>query len=229
MIATEVKAPECLEEEALTGQAASSYEEEAFTPGRLRRTRARPARKIVVIGASIHGMGALRVLLEKLPPNSPGILVVQHMPERLTGSFVKYLDGICRISVKVAEEGDLVARGQALVAPGNRHMLLRQRGGRYYVEVREGPPVCRHRPSADVLFSSAARCVGRNAVGVIMTGMGDDGARGMREMKEAGAFNIAQDEESCAAYGMPRRAIYAGGVDVVAPPEAMPGIILKRF
>jgi two-component system chemotaxis response regulator CheB len=203
-------------------QAVLSHAEEVAIAEPPRRTRARPARKIVVIGASIHGMGALRVLLEGLPPNSPGILVVQHMPERLTRSYVKYLDGICRISVKVAEDGDLVA-------PGNGHMLLGQRGGRYYVEVREGPPVCRHRPSVDVLFSSAARCVGRNAVGVIMTGMGDDGARGMREMKEAGAFNIAQDEDSCVAYGMPRRAIEVGGVDAVVAPEAMPGVILGRF
>jgi two-component system chemotaxis response regulator CheB len=210
-------------------QAVLSATEDALALKPAPRTRARPARKIVVIGASIHGMGALRVLLEGLPAKSPGILIVQHMPERLTASFVKYLDGVCRISVRMAGENDLVARGQALVAPGNKHMLLRQKGGRYYVEVRDGPPVCRHRPSVDVLFSSAARYVGKNAVGVIMTGMGVDGARGMREMKSAGAFNIVQDEESCDAYGMPRKAIETGAVDLVACPEAMPGIILKRF
>ncbi len=145
----------------------------------------RTTEKVVVVGASTGGTEALRVFLESMPPDAPGIVVVQHMPEHFTRSFAARLDGLCRISVKEAENNDSVIRGRALIAPGNRHALLKRSGARYYVEIKDGPLVCRHRPSVDVLFRSAARYAGKNAVGVIMTGMGDDGARGLLEMKEA--------------------------------------------
>jgi len=177
--------------------------------------------KVVVVGASTGGTEALRIFLEMLPQDCPGIAIVQHMPEHFTAAFARRLDGICRVSVKEAEDNDTVIRGRALIAPGNRHMLLKRSGARYYVEIREGPLVCRHRPSVDVLFRSAARYAGKNAVGVIMTGMGDDGAKGMLEMKEAGAFTIAQDEQSCVVFGMPNEAIKRRAVDKVLPLEAI--------
>ena len=152
--------------------------------------------KIIVVGASTGGTEALREFLEALPADAPGIVIVQHMPEKFTASFAQRLDQLCRVTVKEAADGDSVIRGQALIAPGNKHTLLKRSGARYFVEVRDGPLVARHRPSVDVLFRSAARYGGKNVVGVIMTGMGDDGARGMLEMKEAGATTIAQDEES---------------------------------
>jgi two-component system chemotaxis response regulator CheB len=173
--------------------------------------------QVVVVGASTGGTEALRIFLEALPPDAPGIVIVQHMPEHFTKAFAKRLDSLCRISVKEAEDNDTVLTGQALIAPGNYHMLLKRSGARYYVEIKSGPLVSRHRPSVDVLFRSAARYAGRNSIGVIMTGMGDDGARGMLEMKESGAHTIAQDEDSCVVFGMPNEAIKLGGVDTVAP------------
>ena len=173
--------------------------------------------KIVAIGASTGGTEALRVLLEALPPDAPGMVIVQHMPEMFTRAFAKRLDSLCEISVKEAEPNDTVLRGRALLAPGNHHMLLKRSGARYYVDIKDGPLVCRHRPSVDVLFRSAARYAGQNAVGVIMTGMGDDGANGMLEMKEAGAITIAQDEETCVVFGMPNEAIKRDAVDKVLP------------
>src|ERR1017187_7051922 len=160
--------------------------------------------KIVVIGASTGGTEALKTLLEALPADTPGIVIVQHMPELFTRAFANRLDSLCAITVKEAETNDSVIRGRALIAPGNHHMLLKRSGARYYVEIKDGPLVCRHRPSVDVLFRSAARYAGQNVVGVILTGMGDDGARGMLEMKQAGAVNIAQDEATCIVFGMPR-------------------------
>lgn len=184
--------------------------------------------QIVVVGASTGGTEALRVFLEAMPPDSPGIVIVQHMPEKFTESFARRLDGLCAITVKEAVDGDSVLRGQALIAPGNRHTLLKRSGARYYVEVRDGPLVSRHRPSVDVLFRSAARYAGRNAIGVIMTGMGDDGAQGMLEMKEAGAFNLAQDEASCVVFGMPAEAIKLGGVDQVHPLGQLAREVVRR-
>jgi len=172
---------------------------------------------IVVVGASMGGTEALRVFLEVMPPDAPGIVIVQHMPEHFTTAFAKRLDGLCRVSVKEAADNDTVTRGRALIAPGNRHTLLKRSGSRYYVEVKDGPLVCRHRPSVDVLFRSAARYAGRNAIGVIMTGMGSDGAKGMLEMKQSGAYTIAQDEETSAVFGMPHEAIKGGAVDKVLP------------
>jgi len=183
--------------------------------------------KIVAIGASTGGTEALRVLLEALPPDAPGIVIVQHMPEMFTRAFARRLDSLCEISVKEAEPNDSVLRGRALIAPGNHHMLLQRSGARYYVDIKEGPLVCRHRPSVDVLFRSAARYAGQNAVGVIMTGMGDDGANGLREMKEAGAATIAQDEESCVVFGMPNEAIKRNAVDRILPLGSIAGALLR--
>jgi len=184
--------------------------------------------KVVVIGASTGGTEALRSLLEALPPDAPGIVIVQHMPEVFTRAFANRLDGLCRISVKEAESNDTVLRGRALIAPGNHHALLKRSGARYYVDIKDGPLVSRHRPSVDVLFRSAARYAGPNAVGVIMTGMGDDGARGMLEMKEAGAATIAQDEATSVVFGMPNEAIKRGAVDTILPLEAIAETILIR-
>ena len=173
--------------------------------------------KVVVVGASTGGTEALRVFLEALPEDTPGIVIVQHMPENFTAAFAKRLDSICRVTVKEAQDNDTVVRGRALIAPGNHHTLLKRSGARYYVEIKDGPLVSRHRPSVDVLFRSAARYAGKNAVGVIMTGMGDDGAHGMKEMFDAGAVTIAQDEASCVVYGMPHEAVKLGGVNKVMP------------
>jgi two-component system chemotaxis response regulator CheB len=173
--------------------------------------------KVVVVGASTGGTEALREFLQALPMDAPGIVIVQHMPELFTARFAQRLNNTCRITVKEAADHDSVIRGQALIAPGNTHLLLKRSGARYFVEIRDGPLVSRHRPSVDVLFRSAARYGGRNVVGVIMTGMGDDGAKGMLEMKQAGAFNIAQDEASCVVFGMPAEAIKLRAVDRVLP------------
>jgi two-component system chemotaxis response regulator CheB len=173
--------------------------------------------RVVVVGASTGGTEALREFLQRLPHDAPGIVIVQHMPEHFTASFAQRLDSLCRISVKEAADNDSVIRGLALIAPGNRHTLLRRSGARYFVEIKDGPLVSRHRPSVDVLFRSAAKYAGRNAVGVIMTGMGDDGATGMLEMKDSGAYNIAQDEATSVVFGMPAEAIKRGGVNSVLP------------
>jgi two-component system chemotaxis response regulator CheB len=184
--------------------------------------------KVVVIGASTGGTEALRSLLEVLPPDAPGIAIVQHMPEVFTRAFANRLDSLCEISVKEAEPNDTILRGRALIAPGNRHLLLKRSGARYYVDIKDGPLVSRHRPSVDVLFRSAARYAGPNAVGVILTGMGDDGASGMLEMKQAGAATIAQDEATSVVFGMPNEAIKRGAVDAVLPLPAIAGSILAR-
>jgi two-component system chemotaxis response regulator CheB len=186
----------------------------------------RTTEKIVMVGASTGGTEALRVFLEALPQDSPGIVIVQHMPENFTRAFSERLNGLCRVEVKEAADGDSVLRGRALIAPGNRHLILKRSGARYHVEVKDGPLVCRHRPSVDVLFRSAARYAGGNVVGVIMTGMGDDGARGMLEMKEAGAYTIAQDEATSVVFGMPQEAIKLGGVDKVCPLDRIAGAVL---
>ena len=173
--------------------------------------------KICLVGASTGGTEALRVFLEAQPPDCPPIAIVQHMPEHFTAAFARRLDSICRIAVKEACNGDPMVRGQALIAPGDKHMLLKRSGSTYCVEVKEGPLVSRHRPSVDVLFRSGARYGGANVVAAIMTGMGDDGAKGIRELKDAGAYTIAQDEASCVVFGMPQEAIKTGGVDKILP------------
>ncbi len=190
------------------------------------RAMAKTTEKVIVIGASTGGTEAVRQILEALPQDSPGVVVVQHMPEGFTTAFAKRLNELCRINVKEAEDGDSVLRGHALIGPGNKHCLLKRSGARYYVEVRDGPLVARHRPSVDVLFRSATRYAGKNAVGVILTGMGDDGAAGMKEMFDAGAYTIAQDEKSCVVYGMPKIAVDKGGVvEVLSLEKIAEGII----
>ena len=188
----------------------------------------RTTEKVVIVGASTGGTEALRVFLEELPADAPGIVIVQHMPEHFTASFAKRLNEICRISVKEAENNDTVIPGRALIAPGNLHTMLKRSGARYFVEVREGPLVSRHRPSVDVLFRSAARYAGKNAVGVIMTGMGDDGANGLLEMKQAGAATIAQDEATCVVFGMPCEAIKRGAAQKVLPIQEIAGAVMMK-
>jgi len=173
--------------------------------------------KIVAVGASTGGTEALSTFLQMLPADTPGIVIVQHMPENFTAAFAKRLNSICKVTVKEAENNDSVVRGHVLIAPGNKHTLLKRSGARYYVEVKDGPLVSRHRPSVDVLFRSAARYAGKNAVGIILTGMGDDGAHGMKEMHDAGSRTIAQDEATCVVFGMPNEAIKQGGVDKIMP------------
>lgn len=169
--------------------------------------------KIIAVGASTGGTEALATFLQMMPIDSPGMVIVQHMPEHFTKSFAERLNKLCQVTVKEAEDNDTVVRGRVLIAPGNKHTLIKRSGARYYVEVKDGPLVSRHRPSVDVLFRSASRYAGKNCVGVIMTGMGDDGAKGMKEMHDTGAWTIAQDEASCIVYGMPCEAVKAGGVD----------------
>lgn len=182
--------------------------------------------KVVAIGASTGGTQALQSVLSAMPANAPGIVIVQHMPEHFTTSFAQRLNELCAIEVKEAENGDSVIPGKALIAPGNKHMLLRRSGARYYVEVKTGPLVSRHRPSVEVLFNSVAQSAGQNSIGVIMTGMGADGADGMLKMKENKAITIAQDEASCVVFGMPKEAIKRGGVDHILPLSKIPEAIL---
>ncbi len=178
--------------------------------------RSRPTtERIVCIGVSTGGTEALNDVLEVLPADCPGILIVQHMPQGFTNAFARRLDGICQIRVKEAEDGETVHSGCAYIAPGGRHMLLQRSGLRYHIAIKDGPPVSRHRPSADVLFRSAAQYAGRNALGIIMTGMGDDGAKGLLEMRKLGAATRAQDEESCVVFGMPKEAIALGAAKKV--------------
>lgn len=183
--------------------------------------------KIVAVGASTGGTEALSVFLQMLPEDTPGIVIVQHMPENFTAAFAKRLNSICKVTVKEAENNDSVVRGHVLIAPGNKHTLLKRSGARYYVEVKDGPLVSRHRPSVDVLFRSAARYAGKNAVGIILTGMGDDGAHGMKEMHDAGAITIAQDEATCVVFGMPNEAIKLGGVDKIMPLEKIAAEMMR--
>ncbi len=184
-------------------------------PARLSLTRT--THQIIAIGASTGGTQALEEILRALPANAPGIVITQHMPEKFTDMFAKRLDTVCAVEVREARDGDQVRPGLVLVAPGNKHLLLQRSGALYLAQVKEGPLVNRHRPSVDVLFKSVARFAGRNAVGVILTGMGNDGAAGLLEMKEAGAETIAQDEQSCIVFGMPREAIALGAATYVAP------------
>jgi two-component system chemotaxis response regulator CheB len=188
---------------------------DAMLPPAASGAMARTTESIICMGASTGGTESLREVLEAMPSDTPGIVIVQHMPEKFTASFARRLDSLCTMDVKEAVDGDVVLRGRVLIAPGNLHTMIERSGARYYVSVKEGPLVARHRPSVDVLFRSAARSVGSNAVGVIMTGMGDDGARGMAEMKSAGAFTIAQDEATSIVFGMPKEAIARGGVDKI--------------
>ena len=178
---------------------------------------AETSHKIIAIGASTGGTEALKEVLSKMPVNSPGILVVQHMPAKFTTAFAERLDGLCQIRVREAKDGDSVNPGTALIAPGNLHMILRRSGARYYVEVKNGPMVHHQRPAVDILFKSTAKYAGPNSIGAILTGMGTDGAAGLLEMRQAGAGTIAQDENTCVVFGMPKESIKLGAVDKVVP------------
>ncbi|QQS51350.1 MAG: chemotaxis response regulator protein-glutamate methylesterase [Bacteroidota bacterium] len=195
------------------------YTADAILSSRQNYSMLKTTELVVAVGASTGGTEALKVFLESLPVDSHGIVIVQHMPEHFTRSFAERLNGICQIEVKEAQNGDQVLRGRALIAPGNHHMLLKRSGARYYVEIQDGALVNRHRPSVDVLFRSTALYAGKNAIGIIMTGMGADGARGLLEMKEAGALTIAQDEQSCVVFGMPKEAIALDAANKILPLE----------
>ncbi len=182
-----------------------------------RRAMARTTENVVCIGASTGGTESLRVVLEALPEDCPGIVIVQHMPEKFTAAFAQRLNTLCEIEVKEAADGDKILRGRALIAPGNKHTLLQRSGAQYYVSIKDGPLVSRHRPSVDVLFRSAATYAGSNATGILMTGMGDDGAAGLLEMRGAGAQTVAQDEATSVVFGMPREAIERGAAEKVVP------------
>ncbi|MEW5723354.1 MAG: chemotaxis response regulator protein-glutamate methylesterase [Thermodesulfobacteriota bacterium] len=200
-------------------------------PGATMSTRAlaETTNKIVAIGASTGGTEALKEVLTRMPPNSPGMVIVQHMPANFTRAFADRLNGLCQITVREAKDNDSAVPGTALIAPGNLHLLLKRSGARYYVQVKHGPMVHHQRPAVDVLFNSTAQYAGANAVGVILTGMGSDGAAGLKKMKEAGAGTIAQDEASCVVYGMPKEAIKAGAVDKVMPLTKIPQTILDML
>jgi two-component system chemotaxis response regulator CheB len=185
--------------------------------------------KVIAIGASTGGIKAISNFLEALPAATPGIVIVQHMPENFTRSFAERLNELCKISVKEAQDGDVVKPGRALIAPGNRHVLLRKRGVQYFVEVKDGPLVNRHRPSVDVLFRSTALYAGKNGIGILMTGMGDDGARGLLEMKQAGAETIAQDEKSCVVFGMPKEAVMLNAATKILPLNDIAGHVMKSI
>lgn len=210
-----------------------------FSPGRPARNgrtssvstihsiAARQTGAIVAIGASIGGTEALAEVLTALPTDSPGIVVVQHMPEFFTTAFANRLNAMCRIGVKEGADGDPITRGRAIIAPGNRHLCVVRERGALSVELSDGPLVSRHRPSVDVLFRSVASAVGANALGIILTGMGNDGASGLLAMKRAGSTTIAQDEKSCVVFGMPKEAISAGAVDTVVPLACIPKLIME--
>ncbi|OIQ76159.1 chemotaxis response regulator protein-glutamate methylesterase [mine drainage metagenome] len=193
------------------------------------RNKITSTEKILVFGASTGGTEALKDVLIHMPPDCPGIVIAQHMPEGFTRSFAARLDSLCKISVKEAEHGDRILPGHAYLAPGHSHLLLGRSGANYVCELSRAEAVNRHRPSVDVLFRSAANHAGRNAVAVILTGMGRDGAAGMKEMHDAGAHTIAQDESSCVVFGMPKEAIARGGVDEILPLKDIPGAILGHL
>ncbi|MED5621991.1 protein-glutamate methylesterase/protein-glutamine glutaminase [Ideonella sp. BN130291] len=194
---------------------------DAVLPPSAQRAMSQTTERVVAIGTSTGGTQALEVVLTALPQVCAGLVIVQHMPEKFTAAFAARLDSLCAIEVKEAEHNDRVLPGRALIAPGGKHMLLRRSGAQYVVDVIDGPLVNRHRPSVDVLFRSAARACGANALGIVMTGMGDDGAAGLLEMRQAGARTMAQDEASCVVYGMPKEAVRRGGVERSLPLEAL--------
>jgi two-component system chemotaxis response regulator CheB len=184
--------------------------------------------KVIAIGASTGGTQAIQEVITRFPANAPGTVIVQHMPEHFTKSFADRLNDLCAIEVREAGNNDSVIPGVALIAPGNYHMLLRRSGARYYVEIKSGPQVCRQRPSVEVLFKSVAKYAGANAVGAILTGMGSDGAAGLLEMRNAGAYTVAQDEKTSVVYGMPKEAARCGGACDVLPLDQVVGALLAR-
>ena len=214
---------------ATLAQPAAKLNADAVLPPSDGRAMVQTTERVVAIGTSTGGTQALEEVLTALPRVCPGIVIVQHMPEKFTAAFAARLDSICQLRVKEAASNDRVLQGQALIAPGGKHLLLRRTGAQYYVEVVDGPPVNRHRPSVDVLFRSVAKAAGANALGVIMTGMGDDGAAGLLEMRKAGARTVAQDEATCVVYGMPKEAVKRGAVEKSLPLQAMAQEILQQL
>ena len=212
---------------ARVNMTARAHRPAAPPPAQPAKALSRTTNQILAIGASTGGTVALEAILRAMPPNAPGIVITQHMPEMFTKYFANRLDQIAQLQVREGADGDSVVPGVALIAPGNKHMLLKRSGARYYVNVRDGPRVNLHRPSVDVMFRSVAQAAGRNAVGVILTGMGGDGAQGLLEMKTAGARTLAQDEASCVVFGMPKVAIELGAADKVVALDAMPAEILR--
>jgi len=212
----------------LAPQASAKLSADAILPA-TSQAMAQTTETLVAIGTSTGGTQALEAVLTRLPRVCPGLVIVQHMPERFTAAFAERLNQLCQIEVLEARHGDRVMPGRALIAPGGRHMLLTRSGAQYQVEIRDGPPVSRHRPSVDVLFRSTARAAGGNALGIIMTGMGDDGARGLKEMREAGARTLGQDEDSCVVFGMPREALKLGAVERVLALGEIPAAILASM
>ncbi|HVO47948.1 MAG TPA: chemotaxis response regulator protein-glutamate methylesterase [Steroidobacteraceae bacterium] len=198
-----------------------------LAPAREARAMTRTTEHIVAIGTSTGGTQALQEVLTRLPTVSPGIVIVQHMPQHFTAAFADRLNALCQITVREARHNDRVVPGTALIAPGGKHMLLVRSGAQYYVEVKDGPPVNRHCPSVDVLFRSVAKCAGKNALGIIMTGMGDDGARGLKEMRDAGSHTVAQDEATCVVFGMPKEAIRLDAAERIMPLDSIPQVIVS--
>jgi two-component system, chemotaxis family, protein-glutamate methylesterase/glutaminase len=198
---------------------------DAVLPSPSTKVLAETTDRVVALGTSTGGTQALEQVLSRLPRTTPGVVVVQHMPGAFTAAFARRLDGLCEMHVKEAETGDRVLPGIVLIAPGTRHLLLRRNGAQYRVEVKDGPLVSRHKPSVDVLFRSVAQAAGPNAVGIIMTGMGDDGSQGLLEMHQAGALTVAQDEATSVVYGMPKEAVARGAVDVQLPLQEIPRVI----
>ncbi len=209
-------------------QVAAKLNADAILPAAGSHAMAQTTERIVAIGTSTGGTQALEAILTALPRVCPGIVIVQHMPEKFTASFAERLNSLCQIEVREAKTNDRVIPGLALIAPGGKHMLLKRSGAYYHVDVVDGPLVNRHRPSVDVLFRSAAKFAGKNATGIIMTGMGDDGARGLKEMLDAGAHTVAQDEASCVVFGMPKEAIKLGAAKKVVPLQEIPQVIMGR-
>jgi two-component system, chemotaxis family, protein-glutamate methylesterase/glutaminase len=208
------------------GAAARRPAPAAAVPPPIEGLHALSVNKPVVLGSSTGGTQAIEAVLLSLPGDAPGIAIVQHMPERFTAMYAQRLDGSCAMHVREARDGDRLERGVVLIAPGGRHMQLRKAGGQYFAVVADGPPVNRHKPSVDVLFRSTADCAGRDALAIILTGMGDDGARGMKALHDRGARTIAQNEETCVVFGMPKEAIAMGGADAVLPLDRIAGEIL---
>ena len=224
-LATVIRAAATANIKRITESASS----DTYVPKIRRPTNAliKTTHKVIALGSSTGGTEALRSVLTSLPKQAPGVIATQHMPEGFTKSFAERLDGLCEIEVREGVDGDRVVPGLALIAPGNKHMLLARDGARYIVKVCEGPPVCRHRPSVEVLFESTAKHAGQNAIGVIMTGMGRDGARALLSMRKAGAVTVAQDEASCIVFGMPREAIECGAAQIISSLDDIPNHILK--
>ena len=212
-----------------TAKAPLKHDADVILTAAVDRPMLRTTERVVAIGTSTGGTQALERVLTALPRVSPGIVIVQHMPEQFTAAFAERLSKLCEIEVREARTDDRVIPGRALIAPGGKHLLLKRSGAQYLVEVREGPPVNRHRPSVDVLFRSVAKYAGQNALGIIMTGMGDDGARGLKEMRDAGANTIAQDEASCVVFGMPKEAIRLNAAAHVLPLDELPAAIVKAL